>query len=159
MENIIVSNEIYNEEYYKKSNKIGKITIIMNHDDFNKELIKGKKDELSTKIIKEVKKFKSSKCFEITVRIEHGSIEAIMEVTAIAGGVVYVFANYDNAKNGFSSFIKDIRNNRPKIMDACLGVLKSKKEKEIMDEYIKKTEGINKKTEGKDEKNKSKNTM
>ncbi len=114
MENIIVSNEIYNEEYYKKSNKIGKITIIMNHDDFNKNLIECKKDELSTKIIKEVKKFKSSKCFKITVRIEHGSIEAIMEVTTIAGGVVYVFANYDNAKNGFPSIIKDIRSNGPK---------------------------------------------
>ncbi len=137
MEDMKVNYEIYSEKDCNikqgKTYEIGRINININIDisDFDEKLIENIKDELSNKITEEITKLKSCENFKINGSVKFGSIEFM--------AIVYTFANYDNIKDGFSSLIDDIKNNK-QIVVVCHKVLKPIKNKKLMDEYKK---GIN----------------
>ncbi len=116
------------EENNDENSLIEIFTISMSHDNFNKELIKGKEDDLSTAIIKEIeslesfKKLKNLECcknLQINGNVKFGSIEFI----ATASGFVYFLKNYKEIRGGLTLLMHDIGVNPSQIVNACCVVL------------------------------------
>ncbi len=110
-------------ECHENNNKIGKVSIIIEHKDFDRKFVDNNKEKLSNKITKEITKLESCKNFQINGNVKFGSIEFIALFTC-------TLANYGNAKKGFLSFIEDIRNIEPKIIDVCHKVFNLTKEQD-----------------------------
>ncbi len=103
MGNIITIHKEYDEEYYKNSNKIGEITIIIERKDFDKKFVDNNKNKLLDVINNQIEHLKSEK-FEVEYNIEHGSIKCLLVVTFA------ILVQYNDAKDGFLSFVKDVKN-------------------------------------------------